>query len=204
MNIKRVYRYFYGFPNKQQRFLNRMAKDGWRLVRTGRISYVFEPSAPNAYSYCVDFVAHQSAKDAKDYQDFLVDMGYRVLTKPVNINYSFGKVRLRPWGKGWGKIATNPGAFNKELLIVEKKDDGRPFELHTTLEDRIAYYRTQRSAWGMLTLALVLFAVYSVVRSGWQWKAYALAALALFHLWPAWQSHHILKQLKNQSKVSDF
>ncbi|WP_018750576.1 hypothetical protein [Paenibacillus sanguinis] len=32
-----------------------------------------------------------------------------------------GKLRWRPYGKGWGQIATSPGTFNKELLILEKK-----------------------------------------------------------------------------------
>ena len=200
---KRVYRYFYGFLDKQQSFLNRMAREGWRLVRTGRISYVFEPCQPDEYNYCVDFVAHKSPRASQDYQRFLDEMGYRVMTKPLNINYSIGKVRVRPWGEGWGKLATSPGAFNKELLIVEKKNDGKPFELHTTMEDRMAYYRIQRSAWGTVALALAAFAVYSLVRYGWAWQAVALSVLTLFHLWPAWQSHHIFKQLKARSEVME-
>lgn len=86
---------------------------------------------------------------------------------------------------------------------MEKKNDGKPFELHTTMEDRMAYYRIQRSAWGTVALALAAFAVYSLVRYGWEWQAVALAVLALFHLWPAWQSHHIFKQLKARSEVME-
>ena len=37
-----------------------------------------------------------------------------------------GKVRLRPWAEKGGRIATNATTFNRELLIVEKDNDGKP------------------------------------------------------------------------------
>lgn len=44
-----------------------------------------------------------------------------------------------------GRIATNNSTFNRELLIVEKKNDGKPFELHTSFEDKENYYRNLRN-----------------------------------------------------------
>ena len=66
----------------------------------------------------------------------IVDMGYKVFFKNINLNYSVGKVRLRPWAEMGGCIATNATTFNRELLIVEKSNDGKPFELHTSYADR--------------------------------------------------------------------
>ena len=53
-------------------------------------------------------------------------MGYSVFYKNINLNYSVGKVRWRPWAEIGGRIATNTTTFNRELLIVEKENDGKP------------------------------------------------------------------------------
>ncbi len=55
-----------------------------------------------------------------DYANFLEDMGYKVFFKNINLNYSVGKVRWRPWAERGGRIATNTTTFNREILIVEK------------------------------------------------------------------------------------
>lgn len=158
--IKKEYRYFFGFLDQQQDYLNRRAKGGFRLVHTGKMSYTFEPCLPGAYQYCLEFVAHESAERLKDYQDFLESMGYRVFPKNINLNWSIGKVRWRPYGRGRGQLATAPGRYNKELLIVEKENDGTPFELHTTMADKADYYRPLRNAYlCLLALAGAMAAV---------------------------------------------
>ncbi len=91
--IKREYRYFFGFLDRQQDYLNRMAHNGFRLVRTGIMSYTFEPCPPEAYQYCLEFVAHEAAARSRDYQEFLEEAGYRVLHKNLNLNWSIGKIR---------------------------------------------------------------------------------------------------------------
>lgn len=83
-------------------------------------------------------------------------MGYKVFFKNINLNYSVGKVRLRPWAEMGGRIATNATTFNRELLIVEKSNDGKPFELHTSYADKEKYYRNLRNPWLFL---LLLFAI---------------------------------------------
>ena len=49
----------------------------------------------------------------------LEEKGYKVFYKNINLNYSIGKVRWRPFAGKYGRIATSPGNFDKELLIVE-------------------------------------------------------------------------------------
>jgi len=78
---KKAFRYFGGFLKAQERWLNRMAAQGFRLVRTTRMMYEY------------------------------------------------------------------PGSYNKELLIVEKRKDGKPFELHTDPEDLVRYYQSLRNAY---------------------------------------------------------
>ena len=101
----------------------------------------------------------KSKENATDYANFLEDMGYKVFFKNINLNYSVGKVRLRPWAEMGGYIATNATTFNRELLIVEKSNDGKPFELHTSYADKEKYYRTLRNPWLFLLLLFALFAL---------------------------------------------
>ena len=118
---KKCYRFFGGLLNAQASWLNRMSEKGYRLVRTGKILYEFKKCNPNKVLYCVEFIGEKSKESAKDYSGFLKDMGYKVFSKNINLNYSVGKVRWRPWAENGGRIATNATTFNRELLIVEKR-----------------------------------------------------------------------------------
>lgn len=160
--MKKCIRYFCGFLNAQEKWLNSMSEKGYRLVRTGKLIYEFEECKHNKYVYCVDFVAHKSNTELKAYKLFLEDIGYKVISKNANLNWSVGKIRLRPYGDGLGKIATSPGNYNKELLIVEKENDRKPFELHTTIEDKLSYYRIQRNAY----LSLLLLSIFVFLFNG--------------------------------------
>ncbi|MEG1931912.1 MAG: DUF2812 domain-containing protein [Pygmaiobacter sp.] len=147
----RVFRFYGGFVERQQAWLNAMAKSGYRLKRTGKLLYEFDRCKPDAYCYCIDFVAEKSNAELCRYKTFLQELGYTVFSKSINLNWSVGKVSFRPYGEGRGKLASSPGTYNHELLIVEKQNDGSPFCLHSTPEDQLRYYIMQRNAY--LTLA---------------------------------------------------
>ena len=117
---KKCYRYFGGLLNTQAKWLNKMAEKGYRLVRTGKLLYEFEKCKPDEVTYCVEFVGEKSKENSIAYANFLEDMGYKVFFKNINLNYSVGKARWRPWAERGGRIATNATTFNRELLIVEK------------------------------------------------------------------------------------
>lgn len=171
---RKYYRFFGGLLTAQKNWLNKMSERGYRLVRTGKMLYEFEECKPNQVKYCVEFIGQKSQKNAKDYHDFLEDMGYRVFYKNINLNYSVGKVRWRPWAEKGGRIATGSTTFNQELLIVEKENDGRPFELHTSCEDRADYYRNLRNPWLFLVL---MFLAFAVVNSSAVWGVFAVICL---------------------------
>ena len=156
---KKCYRYFGGLLNTQAKWLNKMAEKGYRLVRTGKLLYEFEKCKPDEVTYCVEFVGEKSKENSIAYANFLEDMGYKVFFKNINLNYSVGKVRWRPWAERDGRIATNATTFNREILIVEKANDGKPFELHTSYDDKEKYYRNLRNPWLFLLLMFALFAV---------------------------------------------
>lgn len=153
----RYYRFFGGFLDTQENWLNEMARKGFRLVQTGRISYDFEQCEPGEYQYAIEFVAHKSPDSVKEYHAFLEELGYKVFYKNMNLNVSFAKLRWRPFGERMGQISTNPGSYNKEIFIIEKKNDGKAFELRTTNHDKVEYYRPLRNTW--LTIAVILFTI---------------------------------------------
>lgn len=173
---KKYYRFYGGLLSAQERWLNRMAEKGFRLVRSEKLLYEFEECEPGAYQYRIEFIGQKSKENATDYVSFLKDCGYCVFFKNVNLNYSVGKVRWRPWAEKGGQIATNNTTFNRELLIVEKANDGKPFELHTSYEDQAAYYNTLRNPWLCIFL---LFVVLGIVN-----HSIALSVLALISLIP--------------------
>lgn len=149
------YRYFAGFMKRQERWLNQMAKQGYHLIRSGKASYVFETCPSDTYEYKVLFVADKSRKEMDAYKAFLEELGYDVFMKNINLNWSIGKIHLRPYAKGWGKVATNRTTYNRELFLVGRKKADAPFEFYSTYKDKIAYVRPQRNA----CLYLFLFAL---------------------------------------------
>lgn len=170
-------RFFGGMLGAQERWLNRMAAGGWRLVRCGQASYEFEPAEPGAVQYAVEYVAHKSPQGVQDYKAFLEEMGCCVFYKNINWHYSVGKVKLRPWAEKGGRVAARRTTLDKELLIVEKRNDGKPFVLHTTLEDRADLYREIAKPW------LFFFGIFAGV--GLLARMPLLAAVGLLALAPA-------------------
>lgn len=172
--MKKYYHFFGGFLESQENWLNKMVSSGNRLVDSTKLSYTFAPCAPGEYQYRIEFIGQMSQEKAEEYRLFLEEMGYRVFYKNINLNYSVGKVRWRPWADKGGRIATNSTTFNRELFIVEKKNDGKPFLLHTTYIDTIAYYTTLRKIY--LTYFL-LFAALGIVLRTWVAGIFALLFL---------------------------
>ncbi|MDO5423716.1 MAG: DUF2812 domain-containing protein [Eubacteriales bacterium] len=193
---KKYYRFFGGFLSVQENWLNQMSKKGYRLVHTGKMFYEFEECEPGQVKYCVEFIGQKSKSQAKDYHDFLEDMGYNVFYKNINLNASIGKVRWRPWAEKGGRIATNATTFNQELLIVEKEEDGKPFELHTSYEDQEIYYKNLRNPWLLL---LLMFAIFTVTNHSAIW-----GILTLIFLIPVLLYQMQIQKAKQEAKTKEW
>ncbi|HHV13459.1 MAG TPA: DUF2812 domain-containing protein [Clostridiales bacterium] len=205
---KTVFRYFFDFLDGQEKWLNTMAGQGYRLKKCGRVTYTFDECTPNEYEYTVEFVGDKAYSQAKDYRRYLEGMGLRTFTKNINLNFSYGKVKWRPYAKGMGQIATSPGGFNRELLILEKRKDGKPFELHTDVHDKLDTYKTVRRAyvWAIfLLLGLTAMTFIPGVSSmppamAWVLRAIILAFGILFII-PAVKYSSFVNRLKEESKT---
>lgn len=205
---KTVFRYFFDFLDGQEKWLNHMVKGGYRLKKCGKLTYTFDECKPNEYEYAVEFIGEQSYSKAREYRKYLESMGFRSFTKNINLNLSYGKVRWRPYAKGMGQIAASPGGLNEELLILEKKRDEKPFELHTDIHDKLSVYKTVRQAyiWAFFMIALlgamtfmpnVLLVSSTIV---WGLRIILLIFLSLFAI-PMVKYSSLVKYLKEDSKT---
>ncbi len=186
------YRFFGCFLTLQENWLNKMAAQGYRLAAAGKLAYQFESCECGKYQYRMEYIGEKSRQDAEDYKHFLEDCGYGVFYKNCNLSVSLLKLRWRPWADKGGRLASNDTTYNRELLIVEKENDGSAFELHTTNEDRQSYYRKLRKPWLFLFLA---FAAAGTVMQYWVWLAAALAALV-----PVTICQRTLEKLKKEGR----
>lgn len=191
------YFFFGSFLSAQEKWLNKMASQGYRLVRTEKLMYEFEECKPNEFQYHVEFIGEKSKEHAEEYKRFLEDeMGYRVMYKNINLNYSVGKVRYRPWAEKGGRIATNSTTFNRELLIVEKENDEKPFELHTSYDDMISYYKILQKPW--------LFMVIGFGILGIAMRSVVGGAFAIISLIPLIFYQISLSKLKREANTKEW
>lgn len=193
---KRYYRFFGGLLTAQANWLNRMSAKGYRLIRTGKVVYEFDPCEPNQVIYCVEFIGQKCKDHAKDYYNFLEDMGYQVFYKNVNLNISVGKIRWRPWAEKGGRIATNTTTWNRELLIVEKENDGTPFALHTSYEDKEDYYRNLRNPWLTLSFMFIIFAMIN--------DSLVFDLLTLIFLIPSMIYQVCMMKMRKESNIKEW
>ena len=193
---RKCYRFYGALIASQEKWLNRMAEKGYRLIHIGKLLYEFEECKPGQYQYCVEFIGQKSKESAADYARFLEDCGCRVFFKNIDLNRSVGKAVARPWADKGGRIATNSTTFNRELLIVEKENDGKPFQLHTTYEDKQDYTKNMRKPW--LFLFIVSAALGIAMRQP-VWGAFAvisLIGLIIFQL--------ELRKLKRKADIKEM
>ncbi|AUN21948.1 hypothetical protein RSJ21_11320 [Clostridium botulinum] len=196
MRVKK-FRYFLDTVIGQEKWLNKIASKGYRLIGVSNLTYFFESCNPNEFKYHVELISDKSYKESKDYKLFIEEFGYKTFYKNLNLNYSLLKFRFRPWAKGAGKFATNPGLYNKELLILEKKNDDKPFNLHTDLQDTINYYTRIRN---MYLCPIILFPISLFQRSNSNSKYFVLILIFIFFV-PFIEYSKIVYKYKKSKKL---
>lgn len=193
---KKCYRYFGSCLFSQEKWLNKMSGHGYRLVRVGKALYEFEKCEPNAYVYALEYIGGKSKSSAQKYKHFLEDLGYRVFYKNLNLQRSVGKVRWQPWAEKGGRLSTNATTIDKELLIIEKFNDGKPLELYSTLEDRIHNTRQMQKPW---LFSFLISAACSLFMKHWFWLI-----LSIFYLIPTVLFQIEIVKLCGESKTKEW
>ena len=98
-------------------------------------------------------------------------------------------------GRGLKKAdATNATTFNRELLIIEKENDGKAFALHTSYEDKETYYSSLRNPW---LSVLLMFAICAILN-----RSPMMCVPALISLFPVtiYQTQVIKNRRKAKTK----
>lgn len=152
--------FFCDLLNAQECWLNKMASIGYRLVNTGIFTYEFIPCDANRYKYCVEFISHRSAIDVKNYVHFLNDLGYNTFYKNINLSYYIFKFKWRPWIWNNNQFAIGRRNLGKEILIIEKENDGTPLEMYSTLTDKQNYYKALRLPYSFLSIFTFLLGAF--------------------------------------------
>ena len=99
-------------------------------------------------------------------------------------------------------MPTSPGAINKELLLVGKKRDGRPFQLHTTWQDKAQQAAEYRNAWLALAALLAVFAVWKLAARELL-PAAVTGALAVLLLIQGLRCHGLVRACRDKGAVEE-
>ena len=81
-------------------------------------------------------------------------------------------------------------------MIVEKKNDGKPFELHTSYEDKARYYANLRSPW---LLILILFGAFGIAQ-----RSILFLILAVLSLIPVLIYQVNIMKIKSEAKTQEW
>lgn len=112
----------------QEKWLNLMSAEGWRLVKVGMFTYTFEPCKPSYYTYKVEFVGDKTRGELEDYLQTLQQNQIIYYKKGINLGkLSYGSIRWRPYWRKGGVIATSPGTMNSEIIIIELEKGVKDF-----------------------------------------------------------------------------
>ena len=109
--MKRVFKIFWMWDyEKEEKWLNDMSHQGWQLQRYTPFVYHFQQGEPDAYQYCLEFMAPQGgSKGMEDYLQFLAESGIECVG------------RYFSWG------------------YFRRENDGTPFELFSDTASRVAH-----------------------------------------------------------------
>lgn len=158
--IKKI-RFFLNPIEGQEKWLNEKVTEGLKLSKVGRIIYEFKKCEPNQFQYAVDYIGNKSNTQRKEYESFLDEVGVTYYERPLNIGqFSIGRVKYRPYANKGGKLATSSEMINREILILEKEHDGKPFEIYSNIGDKIQGLKDRRKLHLYLLIFILIMGVF--------------------------------------------
>lgn len=159
----------------REKYLNHIANEGYRLVKSGSIIHEFEKTNSD-HRYAVEYIGYMNNKERKKYTEFLNSMNLKVFTAPLNIGkFSFGNVKLRPYNSPKSMIATSPGMINKEILIIET-DGSKKIPIFSDKESKNVDINRRKAPYYYLlffSILIILLALFKVI----DYKTIILAAI---------------------------
>ncbi|MBA4535988.1 DUF2812 domain-containing protein [Bacillus aquiflavi] len=159
--MTKKFRIFMSPIEGQEKWLNDRAAEGLKLFKVGRFFYEFKKCKPGQYQYAVDYIGNFSNKQRKDYERFLDEMRICYYEKPLNLGqFSLGRVKYRPYANRGGKLATSGRMIDRELLILERENSGKPFTIFTNVKDKIASLKERKKPHYYLLIFILFMELY--------------------------------------------
>ena len=159
----------------REKYINSIASEGYRLVRSESIFHKFEKTN-STYKYAVQYIGYMNNKERKEYTKFLNDMDLKVFTAPLNIGkFSFGNVKLRPYNSPKSMIATSPGMINKEIMIIES-EGSKEIPVFSDMESKNLDINRRKAPYYYLLFASVLLIALALLKI-MDYKAIILAGI---------------------------
>ena len=170
----RKFKFFFNPVVGLTKWLNEMSNKGYRLIKAGNTFYYFEECEKEKYVYAVDFVANKSYSELRDYEDFLKESNIRYIKRAASIGkVTKGNIRWRLYADRGSRIATSKGMIKKEFLILEKENDGKPFEIYANIEDKINALKTMRKPTIMMMFFIGLMLLINTnIIPQYQWSLF--------------------------------
>lgn len=111
---KRVFKLFWAWQdNEENKWLEKMAEEGWELLKYNLMVYTFEKTEPKKYIYRTDFKSNQK-RDLQEYLTLFKDAGWEHVTEYA----------------GWHYFRTEPG---KAKILDIYSDKGSKIEMFKRL-----------------------------------------------------------------------
>uniref|UniRef100_UPI0040568C0D DUF2812 domain-containing protein n=1 Tax=Acetatifactor sp. TaxID=1872090 RepID=UPI0040568C0D len=166
--------------DKETKWLNEMAKQGYAMTKYFAGFYTFEECTPGEYIYQVDF-SDNFFNVSKDYFEFMEETGVEI---------------VQTWGVGW-------------IFLRKKAADG-DFVLYTDVDSAIEHYtkiRTMFKVGIVIELICFIYEIYAAIFSSSVFLIFAflLVVLIVAMLQTVIRTNHIIAELKERKgEVSQY
>ncbi|MBP2241811.1 hypothetical protein J2Z40_002383 [Cytobacillus eiseniae] len=125
---KVMYRLYLDYE-KEEKWINEMAAQGWNLEKFSLGRFTFSKGEPKAFIFRNEFIMRMPSNEKKEYFELLNDSG-------ITIVKEFG---------GW--------------IYMKKPADQGPFELYTDSKSRLSYYKGMLNVFYLLFLLNVVLGI---------------------------------------------
>ena len=143
----------------QEKWLNKMAQRGLRLVSVNYTAYEFETCDPGQYEYHIEVVKGKTKEEILDRQRYLARRGIKSIPKSISNNRTVGNAKAHSIGSGESQVVIVPDLKLPELLILERTKDSKEFEIHADTAVRDKYYQRLRTIVTMVEFCLMILVV---------------------------------------------
>jgi len=175
---KKMHKWWWSWEHeKEEEWLNQMARKGWSLISVGFCTYEFEECHPGEYVYRIELLENNyNSQEGQDYISFVESTGAILVGNYIN----------------W-------------VYFKKKKSEGT-FDLFSDLDSKIKHYKRIYSMMmpiGLVNAYIGFNNIYLYTRSGFNGSLIGLVNIgcALLLLVGSYKVNKKIKQLKSEKQI---